>query len=257
MKKILLTIILTVFLIPSFAHADITTSLQGWWKLDDGSGTSAADSSGNANTGTLSNTPTWVTGKIGPFALSFVTASSQSVDAGNGASLNITSAGTVSAWVKFSGQATYVGIACKDDLVNDRNGYCLFITSGNAAGLEIASGSGFNENDHPTNLSDNAWHMITGTWDGTNVKVYVDGGSVNSIAQTITPVSNVNNMALARIPGQTGHFFNGSIDEVRVYSRALTASDITELYAYTGVTTTFRRFFFNARMRLFGIFKFK
>src|ERR1019366_5109600 len=48
-----------------------TTGLVGWWKLDDGSGTSAADSSGTGNTGTLTNGPAWTTGGMNNGALSF------------------------------------------------------------------------------------------------------------------------------------------------------------------------------------------
>jgi hypothetical protein len=52
------------------AHANITTGLVGHWKFDEGSGITAGDSSGNNNTGTLTNGPTWTTGKLGG-ALSF------------------------------------------------------------------------------------------------------------------------------------------------------------------------------------------
>jgi len=52
--------------LPLAVHAqDITTGMVGHWKFDEGSGTSAVDSSGNNNTGTLTNGPTWTTGKIG------------------------------------------------------------------------------------------------------------------------------------------------------------------------------------------------
>ena len=67
-------IVLAMFLIcfcPSFVRADIVSGLVGWWKFDEGSGTSAYDSSGSGNTGTLGNSPTWGGGKIGPYALSF------------------------------------------------------------------------------------------------------------------------------------------------------------------------------------------
>ena len=48
-----------------------TNGLVGWWKLDDGSGTSAMDSSGNGNTGTLNNSPTWTTSGMNGGALTF------------------------------------------------------------------------------------------------------------------------------------------------------------------------------------------
>jgi hypothetical protein len=72
----------------------------GGWSLDEGTGTSAADSSGSSNTGTLSNSPTWTMGKIGG-ALAF-NGTNQHVTAGAAASLaNLQRSGmTVMAWIK-------------------------------------------------------------------------------------------------------------------------------------------------------------
>src|SRR3990167_283101 len=75
-----------------------TSGLVGYWNFDEGSGATVADSSGNGNTGTLTNGPTWTTGKIGQ-ALSF-DGSNDYVDAGTGSSLNLASSLTVSAWIK-------------------------------------------------------------------------------------------------------------------------------------------------------------
>ncbi|MBI3415695.1 MAG: hypothetical protein HY043_10335, partial [Verrucomicrobia bacterium] len=47
------------------SRAATVPNLVGYWKLDDGSGLSAVDSSGNGNTGTLVNGPTWTTGQFG------------------------------------------------------------------------------------------------------------------------------------------------------------------------------------------------
>src|SRR3990167_8305115 len=70
-RTFLLFLLALAFLPVSDVHAqDITTGLAGHWKFDETSGTSASDSSGNNNTGTLTNGPTWTAGKIGG-ALSF------------------------------------------------------------------------------------------------------------------------------------------------------------------------------------------
>jgi hypothetical protein len=87
------------FLIPK-AHAqtpDLLTGLIGHWTFDEGSGTTVADSSGNNNTGTLVNGPTWDTGKIGG-ALSF-DGSDDYVDASN-LSYNTDYPLTVSLWIQ-------------------------------------------------------------------------------------------------------------------------------------------------------------
>lgn len=79
---------------------DTSTGLVGWWKLDDGAGTSAVDSSGNSNTGTTHNTPTWTTG-MNSGALTFAAASSQYLTAAD-APLSLAGSWTVSSWVTLS-----------------------------------------------------------------------------------------------------------------------------------------------------------
>src|SRR3989338_2173060 len=88
---------LFVFSFALTAHAqDITSGLIGHWKFDETSGTSASDSSGNNNTGTLTNSPTWTTGKINS-ALSF-DGTDDYVNIGN---MNVSGSGiTIAAWVK-------------------------------------------------------------------------------------------------------------------------------------------------------------
>src|SRR3990167_6079208 len=108
-----------------------TSGLVGYWTFDEGSGATAADSSGNNNTGTLVNGPSWTTGKIGQ-ALSFdgvddlVTASGIS---------NTPSAFTLSAWIKFSQLPDDKGIAGSWSTT----GYMIWTTSGKAA-CQIDSG---------------------------------------------------------------------------------------------------------------------
>ncbi len=87
--------------------------LVGWWKLDDGSGTTAIDSSGNGNHGTLINSPEWQTAgdnvKVGSSALEFdfptdgSTTSSDYVDCGNKPEFDITDNITLALWVKSDG----------------------------------------------------------------------------------------------------------------------------------------------------------
>ncbi|MDE2038180.1 MAG: hypothetical protein KGI69_03105, partial [Patescibacteria group bacterium] len=83
------------------AHADITTGLVGYWKLDEGSGTTATDTSSTGDNGTINNGATYVTGKIGPYALQVASSSNQYVNVPDNAALN-PSAITVSAWVDLT-----------------------------------------------------------------------------------------------------------------------------------------------------------
>ncbi|MCK5270801.1 MAG: hypothetical protein KAJ46_08455 [Sedimentisphaerales bacterium] len=85
-KMELLILFLAVSLIAGTADADITTGLQGYWPLNEGTGTTTADASGNENHGTFAGTPTWDIGPEGfGNALFFdVGPSSDGVDCGEG-----------------------------------------------------------------------------------------------------------------------------------------------------------------------------
>ena len=213
-----------------------TTGLVGWWKLDETSGTSAADSSGTGNTGTLFNTPVWTAGGKDNGSLGFTYTSSQYVDVGIGASLQLTSVGTVAAWVKFGDQTpsgSWTIIAGNYDNNVDKNGYSLFTWANNLA-IEIADGSGGISARSPATYSDNNWHHAVGTWDGSNLNMYVDGVLVASVAQTRNAVSNLYHINIGRDTHDANAYFNGLIDDVRIYNRALSAAEVLRLYKSTG-----------------------
>lgn len=103
--------LLTAWAIP--AHAQTNNGLVGWWRFDEGTGTSALDSSGSGNTGTLTAGPTWVVGKYGD-ALSF-NGTSQYVLTSTAAKIpTIQGNLTYSAWI-FPKIVTAVGdiVACE------------------------------------------------------------------------------------------------------------------------------------------------
>ena len=98
-------------------------------------GTQAGDRSGNGNTGTLTNGPTWSNGKHGN-ALSF-NGSTATVNAGNGSSLNLTSQITISAWIKTSGTNDYSGIVQKS---SSTLGYQMGFAASNTGRADFFNG---------------------------------------------------------------------------------------------------------------------
>lgn len=214
--------------------ADVTSNLAGWWKLDEGSGTSAADSSGNSNTGTLNGTPSWaVTPEIGPAALLFD---------GNNRYVStpalksyISGAWTVSAWVKF---ATVPGSEKEYLGVYDSSGGTELEFGFDAAG----SGKAFIYNGitgaftSNTALTANHWHLITwvSSAGSPGLFVYLDG-----VLDRSTNASAIGWPAAAGSTGGATYLgacgfdcnnFNGGLDDVRIYSRALSAGEILQLY---------------------------
>ncbi len=212
------------------AHADITTGLVGWWRMDEGSGATTTDSSGNGNTGTLVNSPTWATGKING-ALKF-NGSNQYVAATSTHNLpNINGAQTLSAWfdaTSVSGShdiITFVNSTSSPSLANQLRQVNNYLdVSQWGGGDTIASTS--------ITFNANTWHMATFTWNGASSTLYLDGQQINQ--NTVSPQSGTGAAVyIGEYP--TGEQFAGMIDDVRIYNRALSAADVQQLYQYQAI----------------------
>ncbi len=215
-----------------YSSADTGAAPIGWWRMDEGTGGTTTDSSGNAKTGTLypgtlgTNTTTALmwdqTGKIGPKCLEFDgTDDYVALGTVGGYSNNI----TIEAWIKKSGVNTDW-----DDIVAGGCGDVLFGLSSNYLNWGGQCNSPFGMTTSTMTLNDGAWHHVTGTYDGTTVKLYVDGALNASTARTgsFTP----GNIGIG-CNGGAGEFFNGLIDDVRIYNYARTAEQIYNDYKTT------------------------
>ena len=80
-----------------------------------------------------------------------------------------------------------------------------------------------------SNLS-TGYHLVVGTYDGTTLKLYVDGALVNSRAKIGTLVTNTTPLIIGGVQSGKG-YFNGIIDEAQLYNRALSASEITSIFS--------------------------
>ncbi len=204
------------------------------WKMDENTGTTAQDTSGNANTGTLTSSPNWATGKFSS-AVHF-NGTSQYITAAHSSSLTPTGDYTIGAWVKTSSSNSEQEVVSKFDASGSFPGYLLSV--GNAIGGNTGkvclwvgdSSSGWVCGS--TLVNDGAWHYILAQLSGTTVHIYVDG--VLDASATRSP-SRSNTQAL-RIGSRydTGSFpnawFAGLIDQVRIYNYARTPAQIAWEY---------------------------
>jgi len=228
------------------AHSQ-ASGLVGYWNFNEGSGTTVSDSSGNGNSGTLSSyqdtlLPQWVNGFNGTSALKF-DGNKDFVKVSDSSSLDFSSAVTVMAWVYLPTGAHYLysrilgkdasngGVNLDFDIAND-SGYLQvgLGTDGGSSGEAIVVYS-------VGVVPRNAWTNVAMTYDGSLIKIYINGTLDSTYSWTGGFTTN-NSMPLCigagnyeGAAGGTPYQFciNATIDDVRIYNTALSQQDIQNL----------------------------
>jgi hypothetical protein len=198
------------------------TGLVAAWAFNEGSGSSVADASGNGHAGSLTSTAWSSAGKFGS-ALSF-NGSSSMVTVGDANDLDFSSAFTLEAWVSPSSLgATWRTVLFKEN--GSGMAYSLYANQGSGLPVGQVNLGGERNAVGTAGLPLNAWSHLALTYDRTNLRLYVNASLVATTAVTGTLAAS--NGAL-RIGGNSvwPEWFAGLIDEVRLYNRALTASEI-------------------------------
>ena len=228
-------------IIRSPAYLGLQNGLIVCWTFD-GSYTKVPDCSGKDNTGSVNNGASKTLGKLGQ-ALKFVRdGNSQHV---RSKSLVNTTKVTVSAWVKIPVYPT-VGLALVAGFLNGLNSNTYdkdlgIDTTTQKAAFYVWDGSGKTANSSVA-MPLNKWTHLVGTADGTNAYIYQDGVQVGSVAagDTRTGYTVPNIFVSGTTLFDDLHFIDGTIDEVRVYDRALSANEIARLYRI-GLRSTVNR----------------
>jgi len=222
---------ITVTYAPTFPG----NSLVGAWAFEAGTGTSAIDSSGNGNTGTLVNGATWTTGKYGNGIL--LNGINQYVEVLDSNSLDLTQSFTLSLWAQAAAAHTdFRALVNKNALPNSSpyqlfGGITGFCGDGGIMGMTETNGSvgpRYNAcygsastpvSGVPTALQVGVRTHLAVTYDGSNLKLYINGHLVAT-----TPASGYIEPSTASLflgGSEFGEYFDGMIDEVRVYNYAL------------------------------------
>jgi hypothetical protein len=204
--------------------------LSGHWKLDEDSGVTASDSSNDGNDGTLINmnpATDWIPGK-NDGALDF--------DGGNDyvlvphdSSLSLVNQFTVAAWIyaHSGGLDSYDFVLNKGTSGNNRN-YC-FGTVDDQIIFGFYNG-GFREFKSNENLQTDTWYHIAATYNNANnrVCVYLNGAEVNNWSTNEEPITNTDDLYIGR--SQYAEYWDGKLDDVRIYNRVLDHTEIQALY---------------------------
>jgi hypothetical protein len=194
-------------------------------KFDETAGATAADSSGNNNTGTLNNSPARIIpGKVGPAALAFNAASSQWVTATNSASLNSPlNAITIVAWIYPNDWSGNRRILQKG---NSDNQYRLLAENG-VLKFHLSGVDQVTAPLPPVAV----WTHLAAVWDGGVMTLYTNGIALANLnaAGLIDSTSDLLYIATKNNSAPSGDRFNGRLDDVRIYNRALTPGEVATI----------------------------
>jgi len=205
-----------------------------WWGGDN----TTTDFFGISN-GLTSSPVSFATGEVGS-AFSFDGLQYTYLQVPDTAELeSMTTAITVDAWVKAaSSPGTFRYILAKGASANAAS-YALYTGSGGGMAFYVSNGATFVVSPAaPPTLWDGNWHHVAGTFDGSTVHLIVDGSEIGSGSATPPNFSIAYNLPLTNDgflgdfdPGQSGPFtFAGQVDELQVFSRVLSATEIQAIY---------------------------
>ncbi|MEA2699253.1 MAG: hypothetical protein QOI66_3524, partial [Myxococcales bacterium] len=204
------------------------TNLVGYWKFDEGSGTTLRDSSGKGNGATIANAVSWISAAASLPSLKFADGAAINFNGSAHASVGTPTLPAINAIQSITFWLNLKSTAGEQYIV------CLWNQSQNAISIGIRLGQLTAWKWGPNNLVAlapppiNSWHHVAYTYDGTTHKLYLDGGTpaTSTIAPNAAPVTRAEISAY-----NGGGFLNGQLDELRIYSVALSATQVARLAA--------------------------
>ena len=200
---------------------DLTEGLVAYWTFDDGAGMIAEDSIGS-NDGTLANSSVWTDGQIDG-ALSF-----DGIDDYVETALEIDQTGstdvTMSAWVYPTSLKEGIQQIISTD--NGGHDWSLFIRDGKWQVF-----TGYYSMTSEFNIDLNVWQHVAAVFDVDDAKIrFYKNGVISSVTSELFTDTSTNYLCIGDNPGWWHEYFEGKIDEVRIYNRDLSTEEVKQLY---------------------------
>jgi hypothetical protein len=196
--------------------------LVGHWRVDEGQGGTAVDSSSHGNDGAINGNPTWVAGQR-DLALSID--GDDYVVVPNHCSLMATDALTLAVWIR----PTQVDTQRIIRRLDGSSGFSLFLSANEFVSARFNGSNGLrvdSQQDYPTDGAQ--WMHIAATYDGSDIKLYINGILDAQQSASFTMVDNAASLSLGATT--TGaNAFDGALDDLRFYNYALTQGEIQQL----------------------------
>ena len=222
-------------------HHALGSEAVGVWSFDEGSGTTANDASGYGNNGTLTNGPVWQCASVDPnytpsgqgCTLQFDGANDY-VIVDNNFIVDSPTSLTVSAWFKKNGEGSnYECVLHKgSDTSIGNSEYWLGVDLDDylTATIGARTGVGWAAGRTTAKATLGFWYHLLASWDGFGVRVYIDGKYIKQYSLASYDLLT-NPTRFGASSNGTTYQFNGLVDDVHIYEKALTAGEIQQLYA--------------------------
>ncbi|MFZ1812665.1 MAG: LamG domain-containing protein [Candidatus Saccharimonadales bacterium] len=195
--------------------------LKFYYSLDEPSGSAVRDTSFNNASGVTVGNSTWGAGKVGGAAI--LNGSSQYI---TGQDVDITSAITVEAWVKPTASQTSRVISKASTTTDSQS--VLALAANVPSFMLTIGGSPYTATGAA--ISSGVWTHLVGSYDGSMVRLYANGVEVGQSAATGSIATNNFAWTIGRDANAASNYFNGSVDEVKVLSRTLSAEEVKAEY---------------------------
>ena len=211
-----------------------TANLVALWHFDENIGAIANDSTVNSNNGVISGAG-WVDGKLGK-ALNF-NGTNNYVDCVDSNDFEFSDDFSVEVWVKHSVSSNQVYVSKWTGAGSGSQWWLGFYNNKACFGVYTTESTPDWRLAWGTDIADGEWHHVVGVRSGTDIDIYQDGAWKGSGAPDSINIagSNAAHLTIGNFNGSSGSWwFNGDIDEVRIWKGALTADEI--LYSYADKT---------------------
>jgi hypothetical protein len=192
-----------------------------------GTDTNWTDLSGNGNNGTLVNSPAYSATNGG--YLSFIGASSQYASIADSTSLLTANAITIEYWVKINSLADSALASKHRQSTSPISGWNNYLLSSGKISFQLRAGNVCCQTlDTTATVGTTQWNHIASTYDGTTMKVYINGVQDATTTPATGSVDSTQSINIGRDVNSGSAYLNGLIATTRIYKRALTATEVTQ-----------------------------
>ena len=227
LPMILLIILIGLLCSTSVCVANVLEdALVGVWLFDENQGGVAKDASGNGHDGKIIGAK-WLQGKI-KTALEF-DGNGNIVEIPHHADFDLTEY-TISAWVKTEPTGKWQTVIGKEPVAGNPRNYGIFVAGNtNLLGVNYTTGGAWKTAFSKTVAADGKWHHVAATFDGKVLRAYFDGVMEGETKTEIPPDHNTEPVRIGRWGNPRGDYWSGVLDEVAMFSQALTEDDIQDI----------------------------